>query len=465
MMKSPYDGSGLPRVQPSELLALFSESERSGGELLIGAEAEKIGVHERTGEPLGYGQAFGVCKVIQYLGEHHGWSPIRETADGPVLGLSRGAASITLEPGAQFELSGAPLPDVHAIAREQHNHFSEIAGISQKLGIAWLATGFHPLAKLGELPWVPKQRYPVMRRYLPTKGSGAHDMMLRTATVQANYDRTSEADGMAKLSLALRISPLVHALSANSPFSEGAPSGRLSERGHVWLHMDPSRSGLIQPIWEKSIDALRYEDYVEWALDAGMFLFWRGSEIIENAGQTFRDFLEHGYQGHHATLVDFKLHLTTLFPEVRLKNTLEVRSADSQDPALQLALIALWTGVLYDDTARDQALEMASSFQFDEIQAARPELVARGLRAGAEPFGGQSNFQAARRLVEFARGGLARRARVEPGLGDETVYLRPLEELLERAQHPADGALERFQLAEGSPTERILRATRFELVP
>jgi len=462
-MQAPYDGSDTALARLDDLVELFASSERPHQDGLIGAEAEKIGVHETSGQPLGYGQAFGVCKVMAFLNEHHAWQPLRETEDGPVLALVRDGASITLEPGAQFELSGAPLPDVHAVAAELHEHLAELAPISKSLGISWLGTGFHPLAKLSELPWVPKQRYPVMRRYLPEKGAGALDMMQRTATVQANYDRRSEADAMAKMSLGLRVSPLVHALSVNSPFREGAPSARLSERGEVWLHMDPSRSGLIRALWEKPIEKLAYRDYVEWALDSGMFLFWRGGETIENTGQTFRDFMANGFQGHRATLADFKLHLTTLFPEVRLKNTIEVRSADAQAPELQLALIALWTGLFYDDKSLGQALDFASSFSFDEVERARPELVARGLRAEARPFGGLDNFEAARRLVEFARAGLVRRARQKPNVGDEASYLRPLEELLERKLHPADVLLSKFEAASGTAEARIIAATRFAL--
>jgi glutamate--cysteine ligase len=455
-MKSAYDGLGYPRVTLDELVELFRSGERPEGEGLIGAESEKIGVHRDTGEALGYGQAFGVCKVIGYLREHHGWAPIRETEDGPVLGLTRDEASITLEPGAQFELSGAPLPDIHAVARELKNHLQEIAPISERLGIQWLGTGFHPLAAQADLPWVPKQRYPVMRRYLPEKGHRAHDMMLRTATVQANFDRKSERDGMEKVSLALRVSPLVHALFANSPFVEGRPSGRLSERGDVWLHMDPSRSGLIPSLWNKTVSKVTYQDYVEWALDSGMFLFWRGNQIIENTGQTFRDFLSQGYQGHHATIVDFKLHLTTLFPEVRLKNTIEVRCADGQHPELMLSLIALWTGLLYDDVARSHALDWVSSFQFEGIEGARPELVRSGLSAQARPFGGIPNWEAAERLVQLASGGLHRRGR------GEAAYLDPLLSLMERRIHPADVALERYGRAKGSSVARIVEATRLE---
>lgn len=461
-MSSPYDGAGWPRVHFDELVASFSESERPDGTGLIGAESEKIGVHRLHGTPLGYGQAFGVCKVLADLAEVHGWTPVRETEDGPTLGLVRGRANVTLEPGAQLELSGAPLADVHAVAREARAHLDEIAAVSERLGIAWLGVGFHPLARLDELPWVPKQRYPIMRSYLPTRGSGAHDMMQRTATVQVNFDRRSEADAFRKIAVALRFSPLVHALAVNAPFKEGKLSGRLSERGDVWLRMDPSRSGLLEPLWRRPVGELSYRDYTEWALDAGMFLIWRDGKVLENTGQTFRDFLEKGFQGHHATLVDWKLHLTTLFPEVRLKNTIEVRSADAQQLPLQLALVALWTGLLYDEQSLSTALDWAESLRFEQVEGARPELVAAGLRASVAPFGARTNFQAAERLLELARSGLGRRARKDGSGADESVYLEPLVELLSRGLHPADRAIERFHATSGSSIERIVQALPLE---
>lgn len=462
-MTSAYDGAGHAPARFEELVASFASSERPIGDGLIGAESEKIGVRRGTLEPLGYGQAFGVCKVLESLRAEYGWNALREQDSGPVLGLARGEASVTLEPGAQLELSGAPLPDVHAVALEQENHLKELAPISDSLGIVWLGTGFHPSAHLRELPWVPKERYPIMRRYLPTRGTGAHDMMQRTATVQANFDRRSERDGMRKVALALRLSPLIHAMFANSPFKEGSPSGKLSERGDVWLRMDPARSGLIEPLWSKSYDDLRYEDYARFALDAGMFLFWRDGQVIENTGQTFRDFLDNGYQGHRATLVDWKLHLTTLFPEVRLKNTVEVRSADSQAPDLALSVIALWTGILYDEKALSAALSFAESFYYDEVMAARPELVAMGLRASLRPFGGLDNFEAARRIYELAHEGLSRRGRSRADGRDETIYLAPIGALLDRGRHPADESLGRFESANGAFEERLIRALEISL--
>ncbi len=462
-MSSVFDGAGSEPADFEALVESFYRSERPDGTGLIGAESEKIGVRRSTLEPLGYGQEFGVCKVMASLHERFGWSTIVEQEGGPVLGLTRNNASVTLEPGAQLELSGAPQPDVHAVAQEQTNHLGEIRPISESLDIVWLATGFHPSARLEELPWVPKLRYPIMRRYLPTRGVRAHDMMQRTATVQANFDRSSERDGMLKVALGLRLSPLVHAMFANSPFKEGAPSGRLSERGAVWLDMDPSRSGLIEPLWRKPLDELRYKDYAEWALDSGMFLLWRDGRVVENTGQTFRDFLQNGFEGHRATLADFKLHLTTLFPEVRLKNTIEVRSADSQSPELALSMVALWTGLFYDEQALSEALSFVESFRYEEVMAARPELVTSGLAARARPFGGLDNFVAAERLCEMARGGLQRRARLGEDGRDESLYLAPLEALLEKREHPADRALAVFRSAEGDLPGRFVRALRIAL--
>src|SRR3954465_6125314 len=278
----------------------------------IGAEAEKFGVFAASGAALAYDGDQGIVGILGELARRFGWKPIRETEGGPLIALERDHASVTLEPGGQLELSGAPLDDVHAIVNETQAHLDELHEVCAPLGIAWLGVGFHPLARQEDLTWVPKQRYGIMREYLPTKGHAAHDMMRRTATVQANYDFSSEADAMKKLVLSLKLSPIIHAMLANSPFKEGKLAGTKSVRGEVWLNMDPSRSGLIPSLW--SPGKKTYRDYVEWALDAGMFLFKRDNKVIANTGQTFRAFIKDGFEGHKATLNDWKLHLQTLFP-------------------------------------------------------------------------------------------------------------------------------------------------------
>ncbi|HEY8945651.1 MAG TPA: glutamate-cysteine ligase family protein, partial [Polyangiaceae bacterium] len=299
-----------PIQSAEDLLSVFRAAEKPPSEFRIGAEAEKFGVRADTGQPLSYDGEFSVVRLFDALKEL-GWQPERETPDGPVIALRRNGASITLEPGSQFELSGAALPDVHAVHAETLAHLEELAPVAAEMNLVWLGVGFHPIARQAELGWVPKQRYRIMREYLPPRGSGAHDMMRRTATVQANFDFSSEEDALRKLRTALMLAPLVNAMTANSPFVEARRAPELSHRGHVWLHMDPSRSGTIRPLLEAARP--RYEDYAEWALDAGMFLFKREQRVYTNSGQTFRDFLANGFEGERATLGDWRLHLNTLF--------------------------------------------------------------------------------------------------------------------------------------------------------
>ena len=360
-----------PISNVDELEALFHSAEKSPDKFRIGAEAEKFAI-KADGSPIQYEGPEGIVGIFDALADF-GWEPERESPDGPVISLHRGAANITLEPGAQLELSGSALPDLHQIEAEFHNHLRELQPISKRLGLTWLGIGFQPLARQEDLSWVPKQRYSVMREYLPTKGHAAHDMMRRTATVQANYDFSSEADAMKKLTLSLKLSPIIHAMLANSPFKEGKLAGTKSVRGEVWLHMDPSRSGLIPSLW--GVTKPGYRLYVEWALDAGMFLFKRAGKVVVNTGQTFRSFLADGFEGHRATIGDWKLHLQTLFPEARLKNTLEVRSCDSLPSYLAMAVPALFTGILYDTRALDQAIDLLSPLSLDVVTRDRKSVV------------------------------------------------------------------------------------------
>jgi len=413
-----------------ELSSVFQHAEKPPSEWRIGAEAEKFAVYAETGAPLDY--AHGVARIFQAL-EGVGWQPERENHDGPVIALRRGGASVTLEPGAQVELSGSAFRELHAVSREIDEHLAELVPVSRELGLAWLSVGFHPIALQTELPWVPKQRYGVMKDYLPTRGYAAHDMMRRTATVQANFDFESEEDAVRKFLVATRISPLVHALTANSPFGERRRWPSKSLRGEVWLHMDPSRSGLVPRMLTSQQP--RYRDYVEWALDAGMFLFKRGEAVFFNTGQTFRSFISDGFQGERATLGDFRLHLNTLFPEVRLKNTLEVRACDAQNHALSLAVPALFTGILYDAKALAEAEELARPFDLAALEAARPLLVKDALAA---QIAGKPAREFAERLVEIAAGGLSRRGFANVAGEDETKFLAPLVALTSHGECPAD---------------------------
>jgi len=428
---------------------VFVECERAPARFLIGAESEKFGVHRESGAPLGYGGSFSVCRVLEHLRENHGWSPISEGHEAPVIGLKRDGASITLEPSAQLELSGAALSDLHQIDEEARTHLREIAPISEEMGIAWLATGFHPLATRDELPWVPKQRYPIMREYLPKMGRAGLDMMQRTATVQGNFDWHSEEDAMKKMRLALKLSPLMQAWFSNAPFKEGSASDQMSLRAEVWRNMDPSRSGLIPSLWSENTS---YSDYCEWALDAGMFLFRRDGAIIKNTGQTFRDFLENGHGEYRATLDDWRLHLTTLFPEVRLKNTLEVRSVDEVPPEVAVSVLSLWTGLLYDDQALDAALALTSAWTFEVVESERDELVRRGLHA---KVAGELGFSQAEKVFELAFDGLSRRARTNPAGKDETIYLSQAKQILETRTLPSEKTRQLYE-----STGSLIEATR-----
>jgi glutamate--cysteine ligase len=312
-------------------------------------------------------------------------------------------------------------------------HMTELREITSEMNLVWLGIGFHPLARQEDLSWVPKQRYSIMKRYLPTKGSRAHDMMRRTATVQSNLDYSDEDDGMRKLRVALVLAPIANAMFANSPFYEGKLAGKKSVRGEVWLDMDPERSGLMPALWKK--ERLTYRDYAEWALDAGMFLIKRQGQAIANTGQSFRSFLRDGYQGHRATLADWKLHLNTLFPEARIKGTLEVRACDSLPTDLACAVSALYTGLLYDPQALDQAEALCFGLSFDDIQPARPALVKEGLGAR---IGSRSARDLALRILEIASGGLERRARLNAQGQDERIHLKKLVELNEAGLSPAD---------------------------
>jgi len=425
-----------PLRSVDELFALFHESVKPREAWRVGTEAEKFGVFAADGKPIQYEGDRGVKAILLSLAERHGWQLEREVEGGEVIALRRGKASITLEPGGQLELSGAPQETMHQTCAEFRGHMAELRDISDELGVAWLGLGFHPFAKLSELPWVPKLRYAVMREYLPTRGKHAVDMMQRTATVQANFDYASVDAGLRMLRVGLALSPIVTAMLANSPFVEGRPSGEVSHRARVWLDVDPDRSGLLPFAWR---DTLTLRDYVEWALDVPMFLVKRDGKALYNNPQTFRAFLRDGFQGARATFADWESHVNTLFPEVRFKRTLEVRSADGQQTALLCALPSLWTGVYYDDAALAKAEALASRITLADAEKARPDIAVRGLRA---KLGTRDVGEWASELMAIAMDGLRARNLLNRAGQDETVHLERLAKLVAKGQSPADVLLE-----------------------
>jgi len=425
-----------PIRSQDDLLQIFYSATKPRAEFRIGAEMEKFGVYTATGEPVQYASDRGILRILESLVDGHAWTAERETEDGPIIALLRNRASVTLEPGAQLELSGAPLETIHQICSELRGHMTELAPISKELGITWLGLGFHPFAKRSDLQFVPKQRYAIMREYLPTRGGHALDMMLRTCTVQANYDYSSEADAVRKMRVSLKLAPLTTALFANSPWKEEAAHGGLTYRGRVWLDVDPDRSGLVPQMWAKDAS---FASYVEWALDVPMFLFKRDGQKVANTGQTFKSFWKNGFQGYQATQADWQLHLNTLFPEVRLKKTIEVRGADSQGSGLACALPALWTGLFYDDRALEEADALTADWSFEEVESARAEIWQKGLRA---TFRGEALVKVAERVVAISEGGLERRALLNAKGQDERVHLARLKDLVAHGMTPADRLLQ-----------------------
>ncbi|MEY4576310.1 MAG: hypothetical protein RL701_1013 [Pseudomonadota bacterium] len=419
-----------------DLLEPFYSACKPPSAFRVGTEAEKfgwiIGDGSDSQRPLPFKGTPGVQWVLYGLAERFGWKAEREVPEGEIIALLRGQSSITLEPAGQLELSGAPHASIHAVADEFDQHFSELHAVCEASQLTWLSLGFHPFAVHGDLPRVPKLRYPIMERYLPTRGPRGLDMMRRTCTVQANLDFASEADAIRKLRIGLALQPIVTALFANSPLYEGHLTERASERALVWLGMDPDRSGMLPFAWERDMS---FRSYAEWALDVPMFLIKRGDHVIENTQQTFRAFMRDGCRGERATLTDWRTHLNTLFPEARLKNTLEMRGADAQSRALTPALPALWKGLLYDDTAQTQAESLISQLTAATVTALRPEVAKQGLRA---QLLGRPLYSWASDVLKIARGGLERLNVQNERGANEAIYLEGLEALVRKERCPAD---------------------------
>jgi glutamate--cysteine ligase len=434
-----------------DLLRVFHEAIKPAAEWRVGAEMEKFGVDSQTGAPIHYDGPRGVLAILGYLAEKHGWAPEREKEGGPIIALLRSGASITLEPGSQLELSGAPNRTIHEICTEFRQHLKELEPISKELGLTWLGLGFHPFATRADLKFVPKLRYAIMKDYLPTRGGHALDMMLRTCTVQANFDYASEADALKKVRVATRLAPLTTALFANSPFYEGKRHEGVTYRGRVWLDVDPDRSGLVPAMWSPNAT---FDTWVEWALDCPMFMVKRDGQVIKNTGQTFRSFWKDGFEGHKAMYSDWQTHLNTLFPEVRLKKTIEVRGADSQGSPLACALPALFTGILYDERALDEALALTDSFQHDEVHKLRDQVWRHGIRA---QFRGAPLADLAEKVLTIAEGGLERRGHKRTDGKDERVHLAKLKKLVEERKSPAD-VVAAGLTGEGEPWRREIIA-------
>jgi glutamate--cysteine ligase len=429
-----------------DLADVFVTAERpEPGTHLIGTELEKFGVVAAdAGQPLLPVRHEHIESVLSALVERHGWNVGSDRGtDGEIIELVRDGASITLEPGGQFELSGKPLPDVHATCAEFTQHFTELHDVSAPLGLTWLTAGFHPWATREEINWMPKGRYGVMRRYLPTRGAQALDMMLRTCTVQANFDYTSERQCGERLRVASAIAPVVAAMFANSAYREGRRTELQSVRCNVWTEVDPDRCGIPAFVFEPGFT---YDKYVQWALDVPMFFVKRNGAFHPHH-VPFRTFVRDGFvdasgHRHHAVWSDWMLHLSTLFPEVRLKPHIEFRSADSVGSRFVCALPALVKGILYDETATATAWEMLADLDRTGRRALWQRACGPGLR---DP----GVLTMARRLVELSREALDRMD-LRDGKGrTEARFLDPLQERIDRGRSPIDDVVDALGDAPG----------------
>lgn len=405
----------------------------------IGTEHEKFVYTRSDHQPLAYPGPSGIGQLLQTLADEFDWQPQRE--NGQIIALSRQGGSITLEPGGQFELSGAPLENLHQTCQEVHDHLRQVKQVAKVHNVGFLGTGFAPEWRREQMPWMPKERYVIMRNYMPKVGTLGHDMMLRTATVQVNLDFGSEADMVAKFRLALALQPLATILFANSPFTEGKPNGYLSWRSMIWRDTDADRCGMLPFVFESGMGFERWADYL---LDMPMYFVRRDGHFIDAAGQSFRDFLAGklpALPGERPLLADWIDHMTTAFPEVRLKQFLEMRGADAGPWSNLCALPALWVGLLYDDHAQAAAWDLVKDWSMQQRLAFRDEAPRDGL-ATRTPFGNAGDL--AREVLRIADEGLKRRGRVNRSGYDERLFLERLWETVNNGRTPAEEMLARY---------------------
>ena len=435
-----------------DLVAWFEQGCKPKSQFRIGTEHEKFAFTTEGHRPVPYEGPRGIRALLEGMQSLLGWEPIME---GPnVIGLFdvTGGGAISLEPGGQFELSGAPLETVHQTCGELMSHLAQLREVAQPLAIDFLGIGMTPDWTRADMPMMPKGRYRIMTDYMPKVGTLGLDMMYRTCTVQTNLDYASEADMVKKLRVSLALQPVGTALFANSPFTEGKPNGFLSFRSEIWRHTDPDRSGMLPWAFEPGMG---FERWVDYALDVPMYFVKRGEKYIDVAGQSFHDLLAGrlpGLPDERATISDWSNHVSTIFPEVRLKRYLEMRGSDSGRWRRLPSLPAFWVGLLYDDASLDAAWDIVKGWTAEERQKLRDDVPKLGLRATIR---GRSVRDLAAQCLAIGREGLKRRNRLDTEGRDETRYLEPLDDLVARGVTPAEELLEGFHGAWGGSVAPI----------
>ena len=406
----------------------------------IGTEHEKFLFHKGTFRPVAYEGEQGIGALLEALRTRYNMRPIMEHDN--IIGLLDDAGgSITLEPGGQFELSGAPLKTLHQTCKETGTHLKQMMSVTAELELCMLGTGFQPLWGRDDCHWMPKGRYRIMRDYMQKKGSLGLDMMLRTCTVQVNLDFASEQDMVRKFRSSLALQPVATALFANSPFKDGVPSGLQSTRAHVWTDTDPDRCGIPACVFDPNFG---YEMWIEYLLDVPMYFLHRGEDYVDVAGKSFRDYLGGtlvGFEGEPPQMADFEDHITTAFPEVRLKQYLEMRGADSGSWANICALPAYWVGLLYCDDALAEAEDLVRDIGADDVMAARLSVAKDGLRG---KLGSHDVATLAKKTIDIASKGLRNRGIFDDGGDDESGFLQPLRKVIATQKTPAEVMLDLY---------------------
>jgi glutamate--cysteine ligase len=420
-------------------LADFLESgNKPKADWRLGTEHEKFVYHRADLRPPSYSEPSGIRDLLMGM-TRFGWEPVLEGEN--VIALKRGLASVSLEPGGQFELSGAPLENLHQTCTETGTHLKECADVGDALGISMIGTGFTPHLRRDQIPIMPKGRYKIMLDHMPRVGSLGLDMMLRTCTIQVNLDYSSEADMVQKFRVSLALQPLATALFANSPFTEGKPNGFLSYRSHIWTDTDPQRTGMLPFVFDAGFGFERYADYM---LNVPMYFAYRNNSFVDCAGLSFKNFMAGNLStlpGETPTLADWKDHLSTAFPEVRLKTFLEMRGADGGPWSRICALPAFWVALLYDQSALDACWDLVKDWTIAEHQALRDNVPRHGLRT---PFRGGTLQDVAKRVMAIADAGLKSRAALDASGLDERGYLKELHEIADSGLTPADRLLEAY---------------------
>ena len=425
-----------------QLVEWFQEGCKKKEIWKVGTEHEKFAYkynkRENTYIPLDYSSNNGIKRFLTELSKF-GWDEIKE--EGNVISLKKGNQSITLEPGGQIELSGAPLKDIHSACKETNEHLKLVKEVGNKLNITLLGLGLRPLEKTNTVPWMPKARYKIMKKYMPKKGSNGLDMMLSTCTVQANLDFSDEADMIKKTVLAVKIQPILTALFANSPLSEGEPNGFLSKRRHIWMHTDNDRCGTLKVAFNEDFG---FKEYVNFALSVPMYFIRRNNNYIDCSGASFIDFMNGKLPqipGERPTIIDWEDHLSTIFTEVRLKKFIEVRGADAGNWRRTCALPAFWVGILYDNVVLDKALLLFKEWGYKDVERLSLDVAKKGLNASINNNGVK---ELAEELLNLSTLGLKKRNLLDSSGNDETQYLNVLREIVKNKKTPAERLLEDF---------------------